>query len=379
MSELIREPDKRSPVPETAISAPPLFIVGYFHTGTSLLQTILDRDDSLFVPPSESHFFQDLAQIRTEFPNLQDDAQLHDYVIFVIKLVKLGFFRHAVRGEAYDLSELGVSEAQLATIVTHAKTGNAARTHEEIFGLVMDSLALQAGKTRWLEKTPEHVYHLGEILTLWPDARIIEMVRDPRGTLASRKIRQSDEVWLSNKQQDAETMDGETNFDAVIDSLMWKQAVHAPDPFRRSHPASLLTVRYEDLAREPEVTIREICRFTGLTFTPDLLNVGWVNSATHIQADQQSQSGVSTAALEKWKKVLTPEEQYLIQTILRAEMDRYGYVPGVVDVSTRLRAPLVATKAVPSFMKRVGFNRPQRMTGRARAVLSRMQRNLIGS
>ncbi len=37
----------------------------------------------------------------------------------------------------------------------------------------------------WVEKTPAHIFHLAEILRLSPEARIINIFRDGRDTVAS--------------------------------------------------------------------------------------------------------------------------------------------------------------------------------------------------
>ena len=45
----------------------PIFIVGYIHTGTSLLKSMLRRDPSLFTAAGETHFYQDLNRYRRQF------------------------------------------------------------------------------------------------------------------------------------------------------------------------------------------------------------------------------------------------------------------------------------------------------------------------
>lgn len=50
----------------------PIFIVGYIHTGTSLLKSMLRRDPTIFTAAGETHFFQDLTRYRHRFANLDD-------------------------------------------------------------------------------------------------------------------------------------------------------------------------------------------------------------------------------------------------------------------------------------------------------------------
>ena len=102
-----------TPTNAVATTAAPIFIVGYIHTGTSLLKTILRKDPTLFAAAGETHFFQDLVKIRAEFPDLSRDEVLREYVLFLIKLAYLGFKRAHQERAAYSLDDFGLTEAQL--------------------------------------------------------------------------------------------------------------------------------------------------------------------------------------------------------------------------------------------------------------------------
>ena len=125
-----------------------------------------------------------------------------------------------------DRATFNLTEAQFDGLVTAVQAAAAAvpadQRHAALFGLVMDELTRLNGCRRWLEKTPEHVYFLQQILSVRPDARVIELVRDPRAALASRKHRRTDE-WLDAKEAHEQVSpDRSTNFDPLIDSYMWK-------------------------------------------------------------------------------------------------------------------------------------------------------------
>ena len=52
-----------------------------------------------------------------------------------------------------------------------------------------DKSAVSAGKYRWVEKTPRHIYRIGRILKWCPDARILLMIRDGRDVACSIQAR----------------------------------------------------------------------------------------------------------------------------------------------------------------------------------------------
>jgi hypothetical protein len=60
---------------------------------------------------------------------------------------------------------------------------------------VLDRLALDQGKSSWVEKTPENIRFIPEILELVPGAKFVNILRDRRqnvaalyGTIAVRKL-----------------------------------------------------------------------------------------------------------------------------------------------------------------------------------------------
>jgi hypothetical protein len=359
----------------------PIFIVGYIHTGTSLLHNILSRDGSLFASAGESHFFHDLKRIRDEFPNLDDPTVQRDYVYFLVMLAYLGARKAATQRDEFTLGELGLTAADFETVLAAARktlaVAPAEQRHEALFSTVMDQLTAINGKRRWLEKTPAHVHFLGPILNQWPDARVVELVRDPRGALASRKHRRTEE-WLDAKEEaeGAET-DRTTNFDPLLDSMMWKEAVRAGDEAKLAHPGRVLTVRYEDMVSRPAEVIPQICDFVGLAYTDRLLEVGWVNSTSKSGSGSE---GISTAAIEKWRKSLTPEEIHVCQVVLRQDMARYQYEPVPVSAAVRAKTPVLLAQSAGRLASRLGSRQTtgveQRRSDTTRRMYRRVVRNL---
>jgi hypothetical protein len=357
----------------------PIFVVGFVHTGTSLLKTILKRNAAVWPVTGETHFFQDLAKIKREFAGLDDAATRRAYIVFLIKLAYLGHKRGMWKRDEWTLADFGLNDTHLEEVLaTTADTND----HAVLFGRVNDCLTAFAGKRVWVEKTPEHVYFLDQVLRARPDAKVIELVRDPRATLASRKLRRTDE-WLDAKEEkESLEVDRTTNYDPLLDSLMWKEAVNAGRDARRNYPSNVLTVRYEDLAHDPETTLLRICEFTGLTFTEDMLDVGWVNAATQMQVGGtaptvQSKAGVSTRAIDKWKKTLPPAEIFLSQSLLRTEMRELEYQPFEVGLGPRVKAPLLLGGTVANLARRLGKNRPGQVPERARDAFDRTRRRLF--
>ena len=354
----------------------PIFIVGYIHTGTSLLKSMLRRDPSLFAAAGETHFYQDLNRYRRQFADLDDPQVMRDFVYFIIALAYLGTKR-ANQREDYSLATFNLSQTQFDALladVTAAAAVPAAQRHAALFGLVMDQLTRLNGRQRWLEKTPEHVYFLQQILSVRPDARVVELVRDPRAALSSRKHRRTDE-WLDAKEaQENVAPDRTTNYDTLIDSYMWKESIDSARDARRNFPGRVLSVRYEDMVGDPEATIRHICRFLDLPFRPDFLEVGWVNATSKTAGN--AGDGISKAAVDRWKKSLTPEEIFVCQTALRSELREFGYAAEPTGLSGVVKAPVVLGRSAVHLAARLGKRRPSGIDQRRSDTVGRVYRRV---
>jgi hypothetical protein len=359
----------------------PIFIVGYIHTGTSLLKSMLRRDPSLFTAAGETHFFQDLAAYRRRFAALDDPQTFRDFVYLIVALAYLGTKRANERRDTYNLATFNLTEAQFDALVSAvgqaAGALPAAERHAALFGLVMNELTRLNGRQRWLEKTPEHVYFLQQILSVCPDARVVELVRDPRAALASRKHRRADE-WLDAKEaQEQLPPDRTTNYDPLIDSYMWKESIDSARDARRNFPSRVLTVRYEDMVGQPEAIIPKICDFLGLPFRPEFLEVGWINATS--KNAHNAGDGISRAAVDRWKQSLTPEEIFVCQTALRKELREFGYAPEPVGLGARAKAPIVLGRSAMHLAARLGKRQGAGLEQRRSASFQRVYRRMARS
>lgn len=104
-------------------------------------------------------------------------------------------------------------------------------------------------KSRWIEKTPRHIYCVDNLLALAPGVKIILLVRDGRDVACSFKERFGD----AGKGIDA-----------------WVRANLAGRRYR-SHPL-VMTVKYEELIDRPEQILKNICAFLGEEYEPALLD-----------------------------------------------------------------------------------------------------------
>jgi hypothetical protein len=160
-------------------------------------------------------------------------------------------------------------------------------------------------------KTPDHYKHLDTLFDWFPDARVVFMIRDPRGVVASHL--HLDETWAQ----------GATPF-AV--ASQWTAHLRQLDRWRGDQRVRV--VRYEALVTNPESELRAILDFAGLR-----------DDASEIldrRPTQRRETGslsevtrVSDENVEAWRKRLTRWQLAHVEAITCPDMTTLGYEPSV--------------------------------------------------
>jgi hypothetical protein len=105
-------------------------------------------------------------------------------------------------------------------------------------------------KTRGGDKTPAYGPYLRAIEQLLPEAHFIHIIRDGRDVALSLR-----DLWFSPSRQIPQL------------AKMWCHHVSATRSQGRGSK-QYMEVRYEQLVQEPQVVLRAVCSFIGLTYDP---------------------------------------------------------------------------------------------------------------
>jgi hypothetical protein len=267
--------------------AAPFFIVGNDRSGTTMLRLILDRGPDAAIPP-DSMFLTDgtipSAPGEGAWQRLMEEVWNHPKV----RLWELP-------GAAPRVPpELGA--------------GDAARF---VLGAPFEAYARKYGKRRWGDKTPHYVHHVDTLIAIWPDARVIVLVRDGR------------DVALSLRRMPF----GPNNAWAAAE--WWARGVRAGSAAQQRYPDNVRTVRYEDLARDPAGQVPPICAFLGLRYDADMLDLARADRS-RIVADQVSWfptlfDGINTKAVARWQAEMPVRDQAIFASLAGDELARLGY------------------------------------------------------
>lgn len=317
----------------------PVFVVGYMHSGTTLLHNMLAAHPSIFAAADETRFFGYLPLIAGLYPDLDDDGTLADLIVMVMDLIAHGDPAR-LRSAPKRYRPAGYDDAgdQIAAVIAAIGPD---RRYGMVFRRVFEQLTRQAGKTRWLEKTPQHVFAIEDILRDIPDARFIEIIRDPRDILASKKKRKA--AMRGKIATQADRIKAlERVYEPLWESLEWRLALRAGQQAAAQFPDRLYSLRYEDLVADPERVLAGVCAFAGLDFSPRMLDVRWWNTA---EGDRSQRQGVVSDAVGRWQRTLSASEVAVCQRATGAQLRRAGYAPVPVPARAWPGAAWLAVRA----------------------------------
>lgn len=250
------------PLPEK-----PIFIVGHWRSGTTLLHTLLSLDPR-FVTPTTVQCFTPGCFLLTEpllrwfgrwllprvrpmdaLPMGWDQPQEDEFALLNLGAPspyrRIAFPHTApVEPQALDLQGLGPG---------------ALRTWKAAFRFFCRRLQHRARGRRLIFKSPTHTARIGVLLDLFPDAQFIHISRNPYALFAStRRLWQALHYTQSLQEPLPDRLD-----DYIFQCFSVMRRAYLRDR-RALANDQLCEVRYEDLIADPVATLRHIYGVLGL-------------------------------------------------------------------------------------------------------------------
>ena len=192
------------------------FFVGVARSGTTLLRAMVDSHPDITIPP-ESWFVTELAACRRgyETPHGFDIERFATDVLAHERFARWGISDDDLRAAVRDASPCDYPSA-IRSVFSH--------------------WAIRQGKQRYGDKTPGYLAELALIAALFPEARIVHLIRDGRDVALSY----SDELGVP-----------------VVNAIrLWRSRVRAGrEAGRALGDARYREIRYEDLVADPDTTL----------------------------------------------------------------------------------------------------------------------------
>jgi hypothetical protein len=290
----------------------PIFIVGCPRSGTTILAKILNNHSQV-ASATEIHFFNHLCKLKKYDWSKIDDNFLKTFfnetrIEDFCSLLKVDFKEFKTQFETTE------KDSSLKTIEQNQK---------RLFDTLMFLLLKKNSKNRCCEKTPQHLLSVNEILKLYPDAKIIHLIRDGRDTVNSLvKMPWRPEGLLNN-------------------SRFWKQYAKIGMQLHErylKHTANYHSLKYEELLLNPQNTILELCNFMELEFEEAMLSQKKPSAQDKTNIFSSWESSWKHKAMEEldaWQKELSKEDQTLLNWHLKKELSALGYETQETQLKTK--------------------------------------------
>ncbi len=280
-----------------------VFVVGAPRTGTTLVREILNRHPEVHLF-DEIHFFERIWDDRARLGDLSSPPQRREAVERVRRILR-DFGTDPIVPETIDDAEL------------EARMIRAGGGHRGLLAAVYEAGASIHGASVGGDSSPQDVLYLPTIFEWFPSARVVALVRDPRGFLSSYK--NYHRRGVSSYRE---------SYNPITNALLWRGSMSALlDAESQPWADRVMRLRYEDLVADPEREARRLCAHAGIEFRGDLLDVERANSSFVPESETTKRRGIFSSSTDRWKQELTPTELWIAQRLTGRWMAAFGYAP----------------------------------------------------
>jgi hypothetical protein len=274
---------------------PPFFLVGNPRSGTKMLRELLNRSPDLWISDVESHFIPSFTRDIGRYGDLGERANF-DRLAAALRGTR-AFWHWNRRGVHIDTEHWhalcrrhdwpGVLEALFRCV------------HEE----EIPNPALPWDAVLWGDKTPAYMADLPLLADLYPRARFVHLVRDPRDCALSTQ-----DAWGNTPLRTAqEWADRVRRCRAAGESL---------------GPGRYHELRYEDLVTDVRGHLAAVFDFLGV---PTPADAGQFLRVPENLGSARGTGEVVTRNRQKWKQRMAPALRRRIERVTGDLLDQLGY------------------------------------------------------
>ena len=217
----------------------PLFIVGKPRSGTKLLRTLLNEHPLVAIPISETNFFPLMIDTFGDPPALDREDEFASFYKMFSDSVFFDWRRkHNVVLAPEELRQRANLNSWPSIFETILKYYAPKRIDKGVI---------------WGDKSPSYLRHIPLIKSLFPTARFLHIIRDPRDhCLSVRK------AWGKHVYRTAD---------------VWQKDVSVARADGAELGLDYCEVTFESLLEDTEQTLRDVCEFLDIEYTDRMLNL----------------------------------------------------------------------------------------------------------
>jgi hypothetical protein len=234
--------------------------------------------------------------------------------------------------------------------------------YSELIEKLVENYSHQQGHLNpkfWIDHSPGNIFYSWTLLQLFPEAKLINLVRDGRAVTSSR-IKTG---WASK------SMFANANY--------WSRSIAyglAAESFWG--PDRLMRVKYEDLVEKPAVILKKICRFLEFNYEDAMCGGGdFTPIFTAIEQHKLVGKPPSATRIDAWRNELSQRQIELFEVAASGMLFYLGYEPSI-GLQSRPNTPVqrflvnVRELLIGTFERKIKY-----YLRRKRAVKANLQKN----
>lgn len=177
------------------------------------------------------------------------------------------------------------------------------------------------------EKTPTTILGLDAVFTVFPEARVLILLRDGRDVALS--------AWHENMRQDARRFtELFPDFDAFLPEIarIWTDNQQAARTALTAHPDHVRQIRYEDLLSDPGVVLTGVFDWLGVSSSPDIVTDCLTATAFSTlsggrrQGEEDPANFFRNGTAGQWRMAMTATQQARFLDIAGDMLSELGYL-----------------------------------------------------
>ena len=280
LAAVVRDRAANPDIADVAIDRP-VFILGLPRCGTSILHALIGADPAVRTPlqwevaapspPPEAASFG--TDPRADAFDAYVAANFTGAWADVLKAHPIGARVPQECGMVLETAFQGINPTMLFRLPGYYEWYRSADTSfgYRVHKMWLQHLAWKNPQPRWVLKVQEHAYHLPELLSVYPDAVLVQPHRDPVTVMAS----------ISRLIEVIRTVSFTTIDRAALGQELlhlWHDGQVRSMAFRKANPqVKVHDLRFKDIVADPVAAVRGVYAHAQMDFTPETESAvrGW--------------------------------------------------------------------------------------------------------
>lgn len=295
----------------------PIFILGIPRCGSTLWTKILENNESL-LRIREMHFLSPWHKDFRNFCNnhigdLKQNKHVYNLMEYLFSN-KENYIHGTFWNDLKKINDISFKKKILKSIL------KSNRSFGNIFKILIEEYTSFNDYNRCFVKFPVYFSYLSELLTWYPECKIIHITRDPRAIAISKTNDPGGTSIMIKNHPYYKELIKKSMIYFVVTQYIWSSSIH----IKYKNLDNYALFRYEDLLLNPKKVIKDLCSFIEIDFNERMLYPGPEQPSS---ITGKTASGFDKNAAIRWKNEISKFDDKLITLLTKKYMRQLGYYP----------------------------------------------------